>query len=141
MAKFKMTLIKEGTENDNNDYRYYAAVEEVILEEGDEELRFPETYEGLPVTRIGCTQGYKEAHIEYGDWHHPTHRPDEYVPARFFVDFKKIFLPPSVKRVYLHASITVFIVYTEEGTVFEIHPDNQEFALRKDGTLTHKCFL
>ena len=141
MAKFKMVIIKHGTENKENNYRMIASVGAVELEEGDEELRFPETYEGLPVTHIGCDQDYKEACVEHGDWHHSTHRDDTYVPARFCAKHTPIHLPASVKRVYIPAAAEVLILYASPDTVFEIHPDNETFGLRPDGSITQKCFL
>ena len=141
MAKFKMTVIKQGEGNEKNDDTFFAAVEAVELEEGEEELCFPEEYEGLPVTHIGCAQGYKEAHIEYGDWHHPTHRADEYAPARFHVAHTPIELPKTVRRVYLHSELEVFILRASPETVFEIHPENKHLGIAPDGRVTLKCWL
>ena len=145
MANFSMAVIKIGRENEKNEYTYVAAVTAVTLDEGDESLAFPEEYEGLPVTHIGYEQGYCEAHVEYGDWHHPTHRPDEYIPARYEAKAAPIALPASVKRVVLHRHVALFSrVDTAEGErklVYEIHPENQTFALRPDGSLVLKCFL
>ena len=141
MARFEMALLKQGTENKGNDYTVTAAVVSVVFEEGDEELRFPETYEGLPVTHIGCKQGYREPHIEYGDWHHPTHRGDEYVEGWYFYEFNRIDVPPSVKRVYVHAAVDSFYVYGKEGTVFEVDPANKELAVGRDGQVTRKSWL
>ena len=108
-------------------------------------LHIPASYEGLPVTHIGYEQGYCEAHVEYGDWHHPTHRPDEYIPTRYEAKAAPIALPASVKRVVLHRHVALFSrVDTAEGErklVYEIHPENQTFALRPDGSLVLKCFL
>ena len=145
MARFQMAVIKIGRVNDQNEYSYAAAVTAVELEEGDECLSFPEEYEGMPVTHIGYTQGYRDARIEYGDWHHPTHRPDEYIPARYEADASPIRLPASVKRVALHRNVMHFsridLAEKERRLVYEVNPENQAFGLRPDGSLVLKCFL
>ena len=145
MAKFKMTVLQMGNEIKGEEYTYTAAVEAVEFEEGDTELRFPEEYEGLPVTHIGYCQGYREGYMEYGDWHHPTHRADEYIPARYYPKNNPIVLPPQVERVFVSKCVCSVDVKADEENghrpIYELDPENPTLALRPDGRLILKCFL
>ena len=138
MAKFTFETVKEGTVG--GAMRHTLSVVGVELEEGETVLCFPEEVDGAFVEYIGYTTRFYEAHVEYGDWHHPVSHDDTYHPARYGRVPVALHLPQTLEKIILPPRfIDVGYPHEMEHIPKELSPDNPWRYVAEDGvTLKYK---
>ena len=138
MAKFEFELVQEGYLDGS--MTHTLSVRAVKMEEGETVLRFPEEVEGVPVEYVGFVTEFREAYIEYGDWHHPVSHDDTYHPARYARKPVLLHLPETVEKIILPPRLhSIGFAYEIARIPKELSPENPWYTVAEDGvTLEYK---
>lgn len=140
MAQFDIGVVRYGTVGEE---KRYLCIRDVTLDEGEEVLYIPGTYEGVEITHFGYREEHKEAEERWHDWHHPAQGMD-YIPERYELEFVRKETPQSLKRVVFPketTSINPYFFDKQDGLVFEIDPENKEYGISKEGKITKRYLL
>ena len=140
MARFDIGVVRQGTVGEE---KRYLCIRDVVLEEGEEVLYIPGTFEGAIITHFGYREEHKEAEERWHDWHHPAQGMD-YIPERYELDFVRIKTPKALKRVVFPKETTDINPYffdRRDELVFEIDPENKEYGKNKEGKITKRYLL
>lgn len=138
MAKFEFEFVQEGEVG--KPMTRTLSVCAVELEEGETVLHFPDEVEGVLVEYVGFVTEFREAYVEYGDWHHPVSHDDTYHPARYARKPVLLHLPETVEKIILPPHLrSIGFFYEMKKIPKEISPENPWYTVEEDGvTLGYK---
>lgn len=134
MPKFKILPVRHGVVGREKTYLSIAAV---TVEEGETEIVFPAYHEGEPITHIGYSEKFEEAHMRFHDWHHPA-QGEDYYPAAYSFRYERLNIPDTVERILIPETVTDVgydAFYGVDPERIEIDPKNTRLHRRKDGTI------
>ena len=144
----QLILIKKGIEG--KEIVTFASVHSVMFSShfpSEEEIIFPETYQGYPLTHLGYKQDKIDEHVRYHDYHHPAQGygdvyPTEFFPSKdlvgsYFPDnLKRIFIPKTVK--YIASTFFEKIPYCCPNVIIEIDKENPYYEVIDNKILEKK---
>ena len=131
MAQFKIERLKWG--NDETGFDYCISISKIVFEKDETEIVLPSHYEGEPITHVGYVQDYTPAHEHWHDWHHPS-QGSEWVPEKYSYSGATIFVPKSLKKLIVPATVTNFCDYAFENidkVMIEVDPENTVYCSGK----------
>ena len=103
----KLIKIRSGFEG--RDISYVASVCEFMFGTdftSEEEIIFPESFEGLPLTHLGYSENYTPEHVKDHDWHHPSRGNGDYCPKEYYPwPGPSPYFPDSIKRIFIPKTV------------------------------------
>lgn len=129
MAEFVIQKIKYGYEG-RGVIEEDLSIVDIIFSEADEVVVLPSEYEDEPITLFGFGQAFDRAHEEWADWHHPS-KGSDFVPDRYYYDYRRIVFPEYVKKVVIPATvkdICFYVVKDLKTLTVEVDPENRKYA-------------